>query len=148
MNAKAEKMLVERGVRPTAVRLLILDKMLEYGTAVSQTQVEHSLDTVEKSSVSRTLNTFVEAHLAHRFTGPDGVTLYALCPETCRCHASSATDGSEHTHAHFTCEKCGRTFCLRTMPLPGLPLPAGYKMHSVSYLVSGICADCTARQGL
>jgi len=146
MNPEAEKMLIDRGIRPTAVRLLILDKMIETGTAMSQADVERLIETVDKSSVSRTLNAFVDGHLAHRFTGSDGLTLYALCPEWCRCHDPEGPV-VDHTHAHFTCERCGRTFCLRNMPLPELQLPDGYRMLSASYLVRGVCPDCSA-QGL
>ena len=46
--------LERRDIKPTAIRLLILKNMLEVGRAVSLLDLETLLDTVDKSTISRT----------------------------------------------------------------------------------------------
>ena len=47
--------LERRDIKPTAIRLLILKNMLEVGRAVSLLDLETLLDTVDKSTISRTM---------------------------------------------------------------------------------------------
>ena len=47
--------LERRDIKPTAIRLLILKNMLEVGRAVSLLDLETLLDTVDKSTISRTI---------------------------------------------------------------------------------------------
>lgn len=136
-----EQALKQRGIRPTAVRLLILKQMRTVDCAQSQTDIELLLETVDRSTVSRTLSLFVERHLAHSFNGADGRLMYALCPEGCHCHDADDPH-SEDRHAHFVCTVCHRTFCLRNMPLPDPQVPDGFNVASASYLLTGICPDC------
>lgn len=142
--ANTEEMLSERHIRPTAVRILILRKMAELNCAVSQAQLEELLHTVDKSTISRTLAHFVDKHLAHRFAGSDGVTLYALCPPQCHCHDQENPSIGD-MHVHFTCDRCGRTFCMRTLPVPVITLPSGFTVSTANYLLRGICAECAAK---
>ena len=51
--------LAKRDIKPTAIRLLILKSMMEAGRAVSQLDLETLLDTVDKSTISRTSTTEV-----------------------------------------------------------------------------------------
>ena len=53
-----EHKLVDRGIKPTAVRLLIFKAMLEYPQAFSLSDLETALETVDKSTVSRTITLF------------------------------------------------------------------------------------------
>ena len=50
-----EYKLIDRGVKPTAVRLLIFKAMVEYPQAFSMTDIEEVLETVDKSTISRTI---------------------------------------------------------------------------------------------
>ena len=47
-------------------------------------------------------------------------------------------------HTHFYCEVCHRTFCLKTIGVPVVDLPAGFVTHSINYIVKGICDKCSA----
>ena len=47
-----ERKLNDRGVRPTAVRLLIFKSMVEYPQAFSLSDMETVLETVDKSTIS------------------------------------------------------------------------------------------------
>lgn len=136
-----ETMLQQRGIRPTAIRLLILRQMIAKDCAVTQTDLENELATVDKSTVSRTLSLFVERHLCHTFMGADGVTLYALCPVDCHCHDKEHPDASD-LHVHFTCDVCGKTYCLRSLPVPRVSLPDGFSVSGSSFLLRGVCPSC------
>ena len=57
--------LAKRDIKPTAIRLLILKSMMEAGRAVSQLDLETLLDTVDKSTISRTITLFLSHHLIH-----------------------------------------------------------------------------------
>ena len=52
-----------RGIKPTAMRLLILRAMLDTNRAVSQHDLEETLQTVDKSTIFRTVMLFMEHHL-------------------------------------------------------------------------------------
>ena len=128
--------LMERhGVKPTANRIVIARAFAAAGRPMSMTELETVLETIDKSNVFRTLLAFREAHLVHVLddTG-DGVRY-----ELCRRHHD---DEDDDVHVHFYCEKCHRTFCLHNTPIPPVSIPEGYEMHSVSYLLKGICKDC------
>ena len=54
-----------RDIKPTAIRLLILRTMMEMKRAVPLTDLEAKLDTVDKSTIFRTLSLFLSHHLIH-----------------------------------------------------------------------------------
>ena len=56
-----------RGIRPTAVRILVLRALQQQQqSAVSMADLEEVLQTVDRSSVFRTLNLFLEHHVVHQ----------------------------------------------------------------------------------
>lgn len=59
------KILEQRGIKPTAIRMLVLKAMIDAEQAVSLLDLENKLDTVDKSSIFRTITLFVSQHLAH-----------------------------------------------------------------------------------
>ncbi|MFA9392240.1 MAG: Fur family transcriptional regulator [Prolixibacteraceae bacterium] len=135
MQNKVEKKLKEKAVRPTAMRTLVLKFLLERGSAVSLTDLEDALDTADKSTLFRTLKTFEQNDLVHTIEDGSGKLKYALCTETC----NSDTD---HHHFHFTCQKCGETYCLPKQQMPKLDLPLNFSVLEVSLVLKGICAEC------
>ena len=58
------------------------------------------------------------------------------------CH-SHHEDEDDDLHVHFYCEKCRRTYCLEDIPVPSVAVPDGYDVHSVNYLIKGICPSCS-----
>ena len=57
------KILEQRGIKPTAIRMLVLKAMMETEQAVSLLDLENKLDTVDKSTIFRTITLFVSHHL-------------------------------------------------------------------------------------
>ena len=129
--------LERRDIKPTAIRLLILKNMLEVGRAVSLLDLETLLDTVDKSTISRTIALFLSHHLIHSIDDGSGSLKYAVCDNSCNCVV-------QDLHSHFYCEKCHRTFCLEGTHIPVIDLPKGFTLHSINYVLKGICPECTS----
>jgi len=135
------QLLKSRSIRPTPVRILVLRALQEQDCAVSLMALEAELKTVDRSSIFRTLNLFLEQHLVHQVEDGSGQTKFALCEEHCRC-------GEEHEHAlsdfhvHFYCEQCQRTMCLHDVAIPDVALPEGFTLSSANFVLKGICAEC------
>ena len=58
---------------------------------------------------------------------------------------SHDADHDDDQHVHFYCERCNRTYCLESIHIPQVTLPAGYEVHGVNYVIKGLCPHC-ARQ--
>ena len=93
-----------RGIKPTAIRLLVIKAMMQAERAVSLLDLETLLDTVDKSTISRTIALFLSHHLIHSIDDGSGSLKYAVCDNSCNCVV-------QDLHSHFYCEKCHRTFC-------------------------------------
>lgn len=126
----------KRKIKPTAIRLLVLKAMMEFERAFSLLDLENYLDTVDKSTVSRTINLFLDHHLIHCIDDGSGSLKYSVCGEDCNCSI-------EELHAHFYCQKCHRTFCLRNIPVPTVQLPRNFTLESINYVLKGCCEDCS-----
>ncbi len=135
-------LLEERHIRPTAVRLLVLDALQQAECALSLSDLEARLGTVDKSSIFRTLSLFLSHHLVHCVEDGTGMMKYALCPPSCHC-GENANHGLNDLHTHFRCEHCNRTFCLRGLPVPSVPLPEGFVLTSANYVLVGLCPECS-----
>ncbi len=136
-----EAKLVAHGIRPTAVRLLVLQAMGDDNRAYSLSELEAKLGTVDKSTVFRTLTLLWEHNVVHSIEDSQGQTRYALCEEGCQCHEKHH-EGLHDLHPHFECERCSRVWCLRDDALPLVALPPGFHIHTASYVVRGLCPEC------
>ncbi len=132
-------LLSEREIQPTAIRLLVLREMLQANRPVSLLDLEQTLDTVDKSSIFRTLTLFLSHHLIHCIDDGTGSFKYAVCSPGCSC-------GVEDLHTHFHCERCNRTFCFKNIPTPVVKLPEGFTLNSINYVLKGLCPECAAKE--
>lgn len=128
-----------RSIKPTALRLLILRTMTEMKRMVSVTDLEGALDTVDKSTIFRTLTLFLSHQLIHSVDDGSGVLKYGVCEDRCKCTV-------DEQHMHFCCNRCHKTFCFRGISVPMVQLPDGFVPTGVNYVVKGICADCATLQ--
>ena len=131
--------LAHRDIKPTATRLLILREMTRGNQAVSMPDLEHYLPSVDKSTISRTLSLFLLHRLIHAIDDGSGALKYAVCDDNCDCSINE-----EHTH--FYCTTCHRTFCLKHIAVPVVPLPEGFSLDSINYVLKGLCPECADRQ--
>ena len=127
--------LVLRDIRPTAIRVLVLRTLLEMKQAMSVSDLEAQLDNVDKSTIFRTINLFLSHHLIHAIDDGSGSLKYAVCSDRCMCSI-------DDLHPHFYCEICHRTFCLEKMHIPVVTLPENFSLHSINYVLKGICGAC------
>ena len=74
--------LEKKGVKPTAIRLLVADAILSAKRAVSLSDLEVILDTVDKSSIFRTLELFVKHHVVHAIDDGSGSIKYEICTDS------------------------------------------------------------------
>lgn len=131
-----ETRLEERGIKPTAVRILILKAMLEQKNAFSLYGLEEFLDTVDKSTLSRTIHLFHEKRLIHSIDDGSGSMKYSVCSKDCSCAINDL-------HVHFTCTECKNTFCLESISIPKVQLPPDFILKSVNFVFKGLCNQCS-----
>lgn len=137
---EAEKYLKDKGVKPTANRILVLRALGESHHPLSLSDLEQKLDTLDKSSIFRVLTLFLEHDITHSFEDGRGVLNYELCAEHGECTKKDA-------HIHFYCESCCKSFCMDNVAITDLDLPEGFTAHSISFVVKGECPHCRARHG-
>ena len=83
---QCEEKLKDKGVRPTAARILILQKLSEQTYPISLLELEAQLETLDKSTISRSLAILLEHHAIHAFEDGSGSMKYEICrsdTETC-----------------------------------------------------------------
>ncbi|KXX71838.1 Fur family transcriptional regulator [Flammeovirga sp. SJP92] len=132
---KAEDILALKGVKPTAVRLNLLEFLLEQDKALSLKEMEIGLLHMDRSSIFRSLKSFEEYKLIHSINDGTGMTKYAVCAEGCNCEL-------EDLHYHFYCTSCEKTFCLMDHPIPSIILPKNFKMTDANMVIKGLCDQC------
>ncbi len=137
MKISIEKRLEAKGIKPTAMRNLVLDHLSHQAAAVSLAELEKALAPVDRITVYRTLKTFEDHCLVHSIDDGRGASRYALCQEDC--------DDTPHhdLHVHFHCSECNETYCLPKTFIPAISLPQGFKEEEVSLLVKGLCKKCS-----
>lgn len=130
-----EELLEAHGIRPTAVRILICRAISAFHDTFSINDVEAALESVDRSTVFRTLTNFAEHHLVHEIEDGSGQKKYCFCHNDHKCTP-------EEMHCHFYCTSCHKTFCLDNTAIPVVEYPPGFRLDSVEYLMRGICAKC------
>lgn len=128
-------------IRPTANRIVVAQLLSDSNRPLSLTELEDLSDTLDKSTVFRTLTLFRDHNIVHVID--DGST----CPRYELCHCPDHEEEDDR-HVHFYCEQCHRSFCLHDIQTPSindLALPNGYKATSVNYVIKGICAECSRK---
>ena len=133
MNS-TEQYLDSHGIRPTAVRILVWDCVSAQSETFSLADMEHLMPHMDRSSIFRALRLFAEHHLLHTIDDGTGQQKYCVC----RCKHSSHIN-----HVHFTCLKCGKTYCLEDYTIPIVPLPEGFMMEDAEYIIKGVCERCS-----
>lgn len=132
---KYEKMLTERDINVTAVRLLILKAMAEFPHTFSLSDLEGCLETVDKSTLFRTISLFHEKLLIHSIDDGTGSVKYSVCHNECECEVNDL-------HVHFYCTHCKYTVCLESIAIPKVNLPKGHTVEDVNFVIKGRCDKC------
>lgn len=136
----AERRIRATGERLTQPRVAVLATLLAADHAMSHQDVgaaiadHHAIDRV---TVYRVLEWLVEVGIAHRIAGDDRVWRFML-------NHGGGEAGWHRQHAHFTCDRCGQTFCLNQLQTRlSFKLPKGFKPAEVDLKFRGACAHCS-----
>lgn len=136
MVKELENKLNEKAIRPTAMRLLVLQALSGQEAAFSLSDLENAFDKSDRVTLFRTLKTFQENGLVHSIDDGTGAPKYALCQEGCECSI-------EHDlHVHFHCRICSETFCLPKYKIPEINLPDTFRGEEANLVVKGVCGKC------
>lgn len=137
MEAQIEQILKENGIANTDSRRKILELFLDQDNALAHSDIEKKMGgSLDRVTVYRTLQTFLEKGLIHSIPTADNSIRYALCKSDCK-------EGHHHdNHVHFVCDECSNTVCLDKVTTPQIKLPRGFKSKQVEVVVSGICKEC------
>ncbi len=110
------------------------------GRPASLFELEAELETLDKSTISRSLALLLEHHAIHSFEDGSGSIKYEIC------QSRSETCPVGDRHIHFFCEVCRKTSCLNNIKIPVAQLPEGYIMDTINYTVKGVCPLCNKRR--
>ena len=131
-----EAILKRNNVKSTAMRLLVLQFLLTKKVAISLTDLENDFEKSDRTTLYRTLQTFVKSELAHKIEDGTGIPKYALCDENCHC------DIERDLHLHFHCKKCNETTCITDSKIPQINVPEGFLIEGISLIATGVCNKC------
>lgn len=124
------------GLRVTGPRVAVLRALAESPLPVSAQEALESAAAagMDRVTVYRTLNTLVDAGLAHRMDPGDRVWRYGLL-------------GEEHDqHAHFVCDQCGAIRCLAdatiSVSFKGRASRERFRVTQQDVYLHGSCEEC------
>ena len=134
-SSDLEIKLNQKGINPTAMRLLVLEKLCQQKFAISHKELIALFDRADNTTLYRTLKTFLKHKLIHTIEDGTGLIKYALCQEGCTC-------SPEDLHSHFHCTLCKQTFCLTDTAIPVVSLPQNFHLREINLVLKGICDIC------
>jgi Fur family ferric uptake transcriptional regulator len=130
-----KNLLKGHSLRITDCRIDVLQKFYTEAHALSFRDLEETLDSYDRVTLYRTLNSFIDKGLLHRIPNDTGIASYALCREGCdeKTH--------HHDHVHFKCNVCGHIECISDVHVPAIDLP-DYQIEEINLIMNGICKMC------
>jgi Fur family ferric uptake transcriptional regulator len=134
-NQEIEKKLDSKNVKPTAMRTLVYKALADSGKALSLADLEQRFEKVERSTIFRALKSFQDNFIVHPVDDGTGSVKYAVCDDDCTCNINDL-------HVHFYCTRCGRTRCMKELPIPDVKLPDGYTYENAQFIINGVCPRC------
>ena len=137
MNVKIIKFLEDSGIKPTPMRMLVLEQLILQQRNLSLTEIEDLLYPADRITIYRTLQTFIKFGLVHSIDTASGF-IYALCSDDCK--ADLHTDN----HPHFQCEVCKQITCTNDFSyhIEIKPNSPQYKLTKVEVTLKGLCPAC------
>lgn len=131
-----ENILNEKGVKPTANRILVLKELLKTSHPISIADLESLLGfSMDKASIFRVIELFSKKNVVHVIEDGSRSLKYELC------HSNSHHSIYDQ-HVHFYCEECKEIYCFETETIPLTNIPEGFHPHSINYMIKGTCPSC------
>lgn len=123
-------------IKPTSMRLLVLEYLNGKDVAVGLSQLYADFEKSDRVTLYRTLKVFEEKGLVHSIDDGTGVPKYAVNV------GSDRSKVERDLHIHFHCRICGNTFCLTKYQIPEIKLPPHYRAEEANLVVKGVCEKC------
>jgi Fe2+ or Zn2+ uptake regulation protein len=140
---KATRFLIDRGVRLTSARRLVIRSLVDHPGPRSAAELDVAMRRkVPLSSIYRTLLILEESGLLARFRDSDGVAKYELAERVTGDH-----------HHHFVCTRCGRTDEVAIPPkleeaisllIEAVGNERSYQVMDHRLELEGVCEACRA----
>ncbi|MFD2823643.1 Fur family transcriptional regulator [Lacinutrix iliipiscaria] len=134
-----EQLLESKNIRVTAMRLLIYKFLAEKQVAATLSDIENAFEKADRTTLYRTVKTFVEKDIVHQIDDGTGIVKYALCEQDCSCEIE--TD----LHLHFHCNNCNETVCLTEHKIPKIKVPEGFVSENINLVIKGMCDKCSGQ---
>ncbi len=134
-HSETERLLREARLYSTACRRATLSVLLGSDRPLSQAQIADRLRDrgFNKVSIYRTLASLVEVGLVHK------AFLHKRTWHFEAAHRCSQTQ----CHPHFTCTRCGATFCMTEVRMPmAQGQPRGFVILRQQVRLEGYCPGC------
>ncbi len=124
-----------RNLKVTNNRIEVLNAIEEYDKAIPYSKIQKQVDSIDRVTLYRTLNSLIESGLIHKVSVENDETFYAICSQQC------TTKEHNHQHVHFKCTICNEVSCVQSNSIETLNLP-GYKIESFEIQAKGVCYSC------
>lgn len=128
--------LMEQGLRPTGLRLALLEALAAAGRALTAGELLEEIRRsrrVNKVTVYRLLEEFIARGLVRRVAAHGKAAHFELAV-------------GQPPHPHFQCDRCGAVQCLEPVSLEELwgrlKGPLGHRAERLEIRVSGLCWEC------
>jgi len=135
LETKAREMLKTAKLYCTRGRIDILIVLMKAGKPLSQEQIARrsEKERFDKVTIYRTLESLLDVGLVHKAFMNKRAWHFEL--------AHNCTE--RQCHPHFTCTRCGNTFCLTDISLPMAKSPhSGFIIHRQQVRLEGLCPEC------
>ena len=119
----------------TPCRIEIIKALQKSGSALSEPEIREKIsEQFDRTTVYRSLRSFLRQDVIHSITLDGGEVRYALSPK-------KEVAYSNH-HVHFFCNDCNGVFCISHQAFVTPELPKGFEATNFDLLVHGKCRNC------
>ena len=129
------EILKKRNLKATSNRLNLLTKMQNYGSAMSYSNIQNTMQPINRVTLYRTIEKLKEKGIIHTAFQSNNEIYYAICGMDC------SSENHVHNHIHFKCSKCETVTCEDVLNSLNISLPK-HEIHNISVNVKGICEVC------
>lgn len=136
MSKSQEIILEKKGIRPTAMRVLVLQYMQTEPRAISLNELEVAMTHSDRVTLYRTLKTFEAKGIVHRIDDGSTTAKFAISSD------EFGTGSGRELHIHFYCNKCKKTYSLPKTRIPEVVVPPRFQLQEITLIGNGICDRC------
>jgi len=136
LETKARDLLKKAGLNSTKPQILVLQELLCANSPLSREDFLERLgeDRPDKVTIYRILEKLCKAGLVHRAYVQKRAWNYELAHHC----------GEKQCHPHFTCNNCGKTFCMTDSTVPLVEnLKKGFVVQRQQVKIEGLCPACS-----